>query len=131
MTQILSTMAFCIVLGKQASGKAPSQVARGTDFFQVFPYAHFSQPHPEAHPKDRKPCVPRVLPGSDKGETGYSTQNPDGARAPSSPGTGPARGEGAARSSSAVFGLVVWAASLFTEDWGQSCIYASHALQEC
>lgn len=44
---------------------------------------------------------------------------------------GPARGEGTARSSSAVFGLVVWAASLFTEDWGQSCIYASHALQEC
>lgn len=94
MTQILSTMAFCIVPGKQASGEAPSQVARGTDFFQVFPYAHFSQPHPEAHPKDRKPCIPRVLPGSDKGETGNSTQNPDGARAPSSPGTGRASPRG-------------------------------------
>lgn len=104
-------MAFCIFLGKQPSGEAPSQVVR-ENVLQRFPSAHFSQPHPDADPKDRKSCIPRVLTWIKQRRE--RSVVPHKIRMEPVPQAAQERGwpEGRALPVlSAVFGRVVWAAS--------------------
>lgn len=66
----------------------------------------FSHPTLRPSPKDRKPCIPRGLPGSDKRRL---FTHEILIEAPTIPDVGPARGVALRGQSSAVFGLVAQA----------------------
>lgn len=108
-------MAFCIIPGKQPSGKAPSQVVRER-FYRGFLLLTSLNPTLMQTQKTDSPVSPgSYLDQTKEREIGCPTQNTDGAGGPGNPGVGPARGEGAAGRRQQC--LVGWSRQrLFTED---------------